>query len=149
MATDILSNLTKSLTPKRHKKARATSKRKSTRRKSASKSKRGSKSYSSKSYSSKSYGSSGGSGTACITGNFDGQIQASGDLRIAPGAKCNANLKAKSVQIDGDLKGAVTAKSQMKLGRNAKIRGDIVADRLIAADGACFEGTVKLGRRAA
>jgi cytoskeletal protein CcmA (bactofilin family) len=89
---------------------------------------------------------SSGPQAASLTGTFQGDIRASGHLHIASGAKCSANVKAQSVNVDGSFNGKLVAQNQMKLGRKSQIRGEIVADKLVATDGASFFGTCKLGR---
>lgn len=85
--------------------------------------------------------------TACITGSFDGDIMASGHVHIAPGSTCKANLKAGSVQVDGAMNGNVMANKVVQLGTKCKFKGTLVAPKLVAADGAAFEGFCKLGGR--
>lgn len=84
--------------------------------------------------------------TAFITGSFDGHIVANGQLCIARGAQCNANMKASSMQIDGKVRGMVVASNTMKLGSQCQVHGTIVTDKLVAADGAVFNGQCRLGR---
>ena len=90
-----------------------------------------------------------GAQSASITGSFSGSIIAAGRLHIAPGASCQASVNASSVEVDGAVKGRLVAANQMKLGPKSRIRGEIVADRLVCNDGASFHGMCKLGRKAA
>jgi cytoskeletal protein CcmA (bactofilin family) len=87
-----------------------------------------------------------GSQSASITGTFSGAITAAGHLHIASGAKCQATVNASTVQVDGTVKGRLVAQNRMKLGSKAQIQGEIVADKLVASDGASFFGVCKLGR---
>jgi cytoskeletal protein CcmA (bactofilin family) len=87
-----------------------------------------------------------GSQSASISGSFSGAITASGHLHIAPGAKCQASVNANSVQVDGMVKGRLVAQKRMKLGSKCQIQGEIIADKLVANDGASFYGVCKLGR---
>lgn len=89
---------------------------------------------------------SAGSQAASLTGTFQGDIRADGHLHIASGAKCAANVKAQSVNVDGAFSGRLVARQRMKLGPRSQIRGEIVADKLTALDGASFFGTCRLGR---
>ena len=86
---------------------------------------------------------------AHITGSFDGNINTSGQLHFASGAKCSGNIQAGSIQIDGAIKGSVFARNQVKLGKKAQIKGKISAFKFVAEEGACFDGYFKLGRRKA
>ncbi len=84
-------------------------------------------------------------GVAQITGNFEGQINAKGDLHITSTASCKAKMSCRNLKIDGTFVGNCSAASKMEITRNGKLKGAVVADRLVVADGACFEGTFKVG----
>ena len=87
-----------------------------------------------------------GTQSASITGSFSGAITAAGHLHIARGAKCQATVNASTVQVDGSVRGRLVAQDRMKLGSSAQIQGEIIADKLVATDGASFFGVCKLGR---
>ncbi len=65
------------------------------------------------------------------------------------GVKCSGNIQAGNVQIDGSVKGNILARNQVKLGKKANIKGNISAFKFVAAEGACFNGRINLGRRKA
>jgi DNA-binding GntR family transcriptional regulator len=75
-----------------------------------------------------------------------GDIRANGPVWITKSAKCNARVHAPSVQLDGTMKGTVHATNTMKLGPQCNMHGTIVADQLVCANGASFNGTCKIGR---
>jgi cytoskeletal protein CcmA (bactofilin family) len=120
--------------------------------------------------------------TARISGKFEGNISASGNLQIARGASCNANIRAAAVDVQGQFNGTMRTRTGMRVGSNANcrgsfstkwmqvegamegevfvqdcvaftptaaVRGDLIASRLIVADGASFEGRVSVGKFAA
>ncbi len=72
-----------------------------------------------------------------------------GQIHFVPGAKCNGNVQANSIQIDGSIKGNIFARNQVKLGKKAQVKGNISAYKFVAEEGACFDGHFKLGRRKA
>ena len=131
-------------TAKRSNAKRSTAKRSSSRRISA---KRGSPKR--KSSARKSHKSSSSSKIAHISGFFAGSITSPGQIHFVPGAKCNGNVQANSIQIDGTIKGNIFARNQVKLGKKAHVKGNISAFKFVAEEGACFDGHIKLGRRKA
>jgi cytoskeletal protein CcmA (bactofilin family) len=83
--------------------------------------------------------------TARILGTFEGTIEAKGELQVANGASCKAAVEAMKVLVDGDVDGNLTAKERVELTSKAKMKGDLVAARLVVAEGASFTGHVKVG----
>jgi cytoskeletal protein CcmA (bactofilin family) len=83
--------------------------------------------------------------TARILGTFEGTIEAKGELQVAHGASCRAAVEALKVLVDGDVDGNLTAKERVELTAKAKMKGDVVAARLVVADGASFTGHCKVG----
>ncbi len=83
--------------------------------------------------------------SAVIQGKFQGSIAAKGDLTIADSADCNAEVEASNIVVDGKVTGNVTASSSIKLTNNARLVGDIVATKLVTAEGASLSGHVTVG----
>jgi cytoskeletal protein CcmA (bactofilin family) len=83
--------------------------------------------------------------TARILGTFEGTIEAKGELQVASGASCKAAVEAMKVLVDGDVDGNLTAKERVELTSKAKMKGDLVAARLVVAEGASFVGPCKVG----
>lgn len=83
--------------------------------------------------------------TARILGTFEGTIEAKGELQVASGASCKAAVEAMKVLVDGDVDGNLTAKERVELTSKAKMKGDLVAARLVVAEGASFVGHCKVG----
>jgi cytoskeletal protein CcmA (bactofilin family) len=67
--------------------------------------------------------SPGMSPTARISGQFEGNITASGKLHIAPGARCRANIRASGVNIDGDFEGHMATQGSLRIGNKARCKG--------------------------
>src|SRR5262245_57799848 len=78
--------------------------------------------------------------SARILGTFEGKINSKGELQISNGATCRAAVEANKVVVDGDVEGNVTARERVELTAKAKVKGDLVAARLVVADGAAFVG---------
>jgi cytoskeletal protein CcmA (bactofilin family) len=88
-------------------------------------------------------------GTAKLLGTFEGKISAKGDLHVAEGATCRAVVEAGRVTVDGSVEGNVTARERVELTAKARMKGDLVASRLLVAEGASFTGHVTVGSEAA
>ena len=88
-------------------------------------------------------------GSARILGKFEGTIHAKGELHIADGASCKAVVEANKVTVEGAVEGNVSARERIELTSKAKMKGDLVAARLLVAEGASFTGHVTVGADAA
>ena len=86
---------------------------------------------------------------ARLLGKFEGLIEAKGELHVADGALCKADVQAGAVQVDGTIEGNIAASDKVQLNGKAKMRGDIVATKLITAEGASLVGHVNIGPDAA
>jgi len=83
--------------------------------------------------------------TAKIIGRFDGTIDGKGELLLDQNAQCEADVNAASVNVDGNIKGNVTAKDTVRLNANGTVRGDITASKMVMAEGAAFYGQCAVG----
>ena len=84
-------------------------------------------------------------GTARILGSFEGSISAKGELQIAESATCRATVEAGKVMVDGNVEGNMTARERVELTAKARVKGDVVAARLVVAEGASFTGHCTVG----
>ncbi len=87
--------------------------------------------------------------TARVLGTFEGKVVAKGELQIAEGAACNAEVDATKVTVDGTVEGNVNAKDCVQLNTKAKVKGDIKAAKLVVAEGASLFGHCAVGPNAA
>jgi cytoskeletal protein CcmA (bactofilin family) len=87
--------------------------------------------------------------TARLLGTFEGKITSKGELQVASGATCRAAVEATKVTIDGELEGNLLARERVELTAKAKVKGDMVAARLVVAEGAAFVGHLTVGPEAA
>jgi cytoskeletal protein CcmA (bactofilin family) len=88
-------------------------------------------------------------GSARILGHFEGKISAKGDLHIADGAVCKASVDAAKVTVDGTVEGNIAARERVELTAKARVKGDLVAAKMLVAEGATFAGHVSVGPDAA
>ncbi len=86
---------------------------------------------------------------AKVNGKFDGEITGPGELRVANNAMCKANVEAGSVSVDGTIEGNISAKDRVALNNGGRVKGDIVAAKMVMAEGAALYGQVAVGPDAA
>lgn len=81
------------------------------------------------------------SGNVKMAGTFkNGELKIGALLEVASEAKIEANIKAKSVKVHGEIKGNVTAE-MVEIGADGKVYGDINAGgNLIIEAGGIFVG---------
>jgi len=82
---------------------------------------------------------------AKIVGRFEGKVFAKGELHVADSAMCKADVEAANVTVDGGIEGDVNASQKVTLNAQAKIKGDITADKMAVAEGASFFGMCAIG----
>ncbi len=83
--------------------------------------------------------------SARILGKFEGKITSQGRVEIDSGSECKASIEAGTIIVDGIVEGNVIAHERLELNDTAQIRGDVVAAKLIAAEGASFSGHCAVG----
>ncbi len=83
-----------------------------------------------------------------IDGHVEGSIEV-GDhcLTIGPSSTIEADVFAKNVTISGAVMGNVIAREQLDVRATGSVVGDIVAPRLVMAEGAVITGQVDVGGR--
>jgi cytoskeletal protein CcmA (bactofilin family) len=91
-----------------------------------------------------------GSEDLILDGRVEGTVNLSESrLTIGPSATIVADLAAKDVLIQGQVKGNVLASGRVELRAGCKVEGDICALRLVVEDNAVFRGKVDLTQGAA
>ena len=81
----------------------------------------------------------------CIQGHFEGTIEAKGKLEVTEGASCRAEVQASEILVGGTIEGNIKAFERVTLNANARVKGNIIAEQLTTADGACLEGYLTVG----
>ncbi len=82
---------------------------------------------------------------ARILGNFEGRIVSKGELQVAENATCKATIEVGRLHLDGTIDGDITSRERLELTSKAKVKGNIVATRLVVAEGASIVGHVTIG----
>lgn len=79
-----------------------------------------------------------------IEGHFEGTIDSTGHLLVAPGAHVHADVKIRSIVIGGVLKGNIEATESVEMLPEGKVYGNIRTNKLKIADGVVFEGQCEM-----
>ena len=80
-----------------------------------------------------------------IEGNVDGKIELKDhNLIVGSTGKIQAEIHAKSVNIQGEVTGNVRAEDRIEIATSGTVKGDLVAPRIVIADGARFKGSVDM-----
>ncbi len=79
-----------------------------------------------------------------INGTFEGEISSAGFLVIGEGAVVKANIRAKSVIVNGTVYGNIEAREKLEIQSKGKVYGNIRTAKLKIADGVIFQGTCEM-----
>lgn len=83
-----------------------------------------------------------------IEGKVDGQIKLKDhNLTIGANGRIAAEIQAKTVMVVGEVIGNITADDKVEIAATGSMRGDIVAPRVVLADGARFKGSIDMDRK--
>jgi cytoskeletal protein CcmA (bactofilin family) len=85
-----------------------------------------------------------------VEGKVEGVVRLTDHhLVIGKSAQIDATLEAKSIRIEGTVRGDVVASERVELAAGGGLTGDIAAPRMMIADGAKFKGSVDMDRKLA
>ena len=88
-----------------------------------------------------------GSEDLTIEGEVDGKIELRQNvLTIGPNGKIKAQVFAKSVVVQGEVHGNITATEKVDIRDSGSVDGDVVAPRVSISDGAHFRGSIDMQR---
>lgn len=88
-----------------------------------------------------------GNGNIIIVGGLDGEFDLKGQLKIAQPAKVKGEVKADVISVNGSVQGTLNAQQRVHLDQTARIQGQIITPRLSIAEGAFFDGDIKMSGR--
>ena len=88
-----------------------------------------------------------GEGSLIILGQFEGEFDIQGELKIAQGAVIKGNVKATGVSINGIVNGSVEASERILLDTTASMKGRLVTPKISIQDGAVFDGELQMSRK--
>lgn len=81
------------------------------------------------------------SGDMTFNGNLEGKISSDGNLIIGITGKVTGEISAKTVLLQGSVKGNITVEERCQLRSGSSLIGDLTAPRLIIEEGATFMGS--------
>ncbi len=80
-----------------------------------------------------------------IEGRVQGRIQlAQNSVTIGAKGRVSAQVLARLISIEGEVDGNLVAEELIMLKKSARVRGDLVAPRVVIEDGARFKGTIDM-----
>ncbi|MFQ5828176.1 MAG: polymer-forming cytoskeletal protein [Candidatus Methylomirabilia bacterium] len=80
------------------------------------------------------------SGTVLLSGRFQGEIVSNGAVIIGERGIVNANIRAGSVVVNGEVVGNIQADERIELKGTARLFGDMEAPMVVIEEGVLFEG---------
>ncbi len=83
-------------------------------------------------------------GPVDVAGTLDGDIRVTTHCRIREGARVTGRLEAKSLVVEGEVNGPALVADKVEIGATARVRSSIQARVVAIADGAFFEGEVRM-----
>jgi len=83
-------------------------------------------------------------GSIRMGGEFEGKIQAHGDVLIGEGSHVTGTVAGAKVIVSGDVNGNISANGGLEITKTGKVFGDIISDKLIVDEGAIYKGKVTL-----
>ena len=86
-------------------------------------------------------------GCVIIHGKFKGEIFSEGTLIIGEGGFVEGHVEIGTVEIQGEVRGNISASEKIEITAPAVVQGDIAAPSLIIKEGAVFEGNCSMGRK--
>ena len=85
-----------------------------------------------------------GEGDVRVEGVFEGEIDLDGDVSLGATSNVVAPVRGRSVEIEGELVGNVTAERDLTVRAGGRVRGDVRAARLAIDDGAIIDGLLDM-----
>jgi cytoskeletal protein CcmA (bactofilin family) len=83
-----------------------------------------------------------------IEGKVDGKVVLKDhNLTIGANGKITAEIQAKTVMVLGEVVGNISADDKVEVAATGSMKGDIVAPRVVLADGARFKGSIDMDRK--
>lgn len=86
---------------------------------------------------------------AQILGKVEGKVTSSAELLLGAGSECKATVQATTLIVEGSVEGDVIATERLELNSTARVQGDLIAAKLVVAEGASFSGHCIVGPEAA
>ena len=88
-------------------------------------------------------------GSLRIDGQVKGQVNADGDVMLAPTSQVEADIRAQNVSVAGRFKGSILVKGRAEIARGGRVDGNITSKTLVIEDGAIFQGQSTMDQQSA
>jgi len=83
-----------------------------------------------------------------IEGKVEGKVFLKDhNLTVGANGKIVAEIQAKTVMVLGEVTGNITADDKVEVAATGTMRGDIIAPRVVLADGAKFKGAIDMDKK--
>lgn len=79
-------------------------------------------------------------GAIQVNGTVEGQIESDSSVIIGSNALIKGPIRAKMVEVSGEVHGSITAEERVELNPKAKLVGDVATRNFVIKLGAIFEG---------
>ena len=80
-----------------------------------------------------------------IEGRIEGRLSLTGSsITVGREGRLQADLLAKTIQVDGFVEGTLHGKEWIRLSETGRIRGKLIAPRVILEEGCNFKGTIDM-----
>ena len=88
-------------------------------------------------------------GVIRLDGKLKGNLTTAGKLVVGPSGIITGDIRCKNADIEGTIEGKITVGELLALKSTAKIKGDILTQRLAVEPGAVFNGTCSMSNNPA
>ena len=83
-------------------------------------------------------------GSVNINGEFEGKIDAAGEVIVSPAGKVVGEIYGGAVVVSGKVDGNITAKETLEISKSGRVHGDLCGGRIVIEEGATYHGRVKV-----
>jgi cytoskeletal protein CcmA (bactofilin family) len=82
-----------------------------------------------------------------IDGRSEGPIDCSGTVTVGPRANVTGDIRAKSILVEGEVRGNLHAQDLVRINAGARVQGNICAQRIAIAKDGTLRGRITMRRR--
>ena len=79
-----------------------------------------------------------------IEGRVEGEVTLKQHLTVETTGVVIANVSTQNITVKGELRGDMTAQDKVEIHNGARVIGNIVAPRIVIAEGARFKGHIDM-----
>ncbi len=79
-----------------------------------------------------------------IDGNFEGEIDVDGAISVGPESSVSATLRVGSLEVEGEVRGDVSASGAVTVRSGGRLIGDVTARQIGIDDGGSLQGGIDM-----